>query len=133
MKRLWILPVLIFVLGLSTPSYGKDGGNTGLYVGAGGILGVDDFDTDDLNDYAEQFGARDVEFDNEFGINGRIGYHFLPWFALELSVDYFDEFEAGRADEVTIDTEVQLATYMVVAKVVAKFYSARPFLCAGLG
>lgn len=133
MKRLWILPVLIFVLFFPTSSYGKDGDDTGLYVGAGGVFGADNFDTDELDDIAEQYGARSVDVENEWGINGKIGYHFLPWFALELSADYFDNFGTDSGDEIRVDAEVEIVTYMVTAKLVDKFYSARPFVCAGLG
>jgi len=133
MKRLWILPVLVFVLCFSTSSYGKGRDNTGLYVGVGGVFGVDNFDTDELDDIAEQYGAGSVDVENEWGINGKIGYHFLPWFALEFSADYFDNFGTDSGDEVRVDADVELVTYMVTAKLVDKFYSARPYVCGGLG
>jgi len=133
MKKLWILPVLVFVLCLSSSSYGIDRDDNGLYVGVGGALGVDNFDMDELDDIAEQYGAGNVDVDNAWGISGRIGYYLRPWLALEVSAEYFDDFGTDRGDEVSVDADIELTTYMVTAKLVDRFYSARPFVCAGLG
>jgi len=133
MKKLAILLMLVFVLCFHTSSFGKNVADTGVYIAVGGVFGVDDFDDDALDDVAEEYGAGSVDIENEWGVNGKIGYHFQDGFALEFSVDYFDDFGTDGGDEVRVDADVELVTYMVVAKLVDKFYSARPFLCAGVG
>ena len=147
MKRMWMLAVLGGLLCFSTPSYGKGGAGTGFYVGLGGSVAVENFDTDDLDDFMKDRGGRGVEVQNEWGINGKIGYFFQPWFALEFNIDYFPNFEQNarstrttqegeedpQEEVIKQDVDIEIFSYMGVAKFVDKFYSARPFVCFGLG
>lgn len=147
MKKIWMLAVIAGLLSFSTPSHAKGGAGTGFYIGLGGSVAVENFDTDDLDGFMQDRGGRGVEVENEWGINGKIGYFFQPWFALEFNIDYFSDFEqnagstrttqVGEGDpQVEVfkqNVDVELITCMGVAKFVDKFYSARPFVCVGLG
>jgi len=147
MRKIWMLAVLAGLVCFSTPSYGREDAGNRFYIGVGGSAAVENFDTDDLDNFMIPRGGRSVNVENEWGINGKIGYFFLPWFALEFNVDYFSDFtqdatstqttqEGEEEPQVEVfeqNVDIQLVTYMAVAKFVDKFYSARPFVCMGLG
>ena len=137
MKKVSILAVLAVVFCFSTPSYGKGGARTGAYVGLGAVLGLENFDTDDLRDklrpLLESSGVKNINFDESWGANGKVGYHFRPWLALEFRVDYLNEFQAKKTGKEDWKIDVEITTYMVNVRLVDKFYSVLPYVIGGLG
>ena len=75
---------------------------TGFYVGAGGSYAVENFDDDD--DF------ENINYDNSWGINAKVGYHLHKLLDLEFNFDYLDEFEGDAG------TDVEVMTYMIGLK-----------------
>ena len=87
---------------------------TGLYVGAGGSYAVENFDDND-DDF------ENINFDNSWGINAKVGYHLHELVDLEFSYDYLHKFEVDDSSTVAgtrfdVDIEVEVMTYMFTLK-----------------
>jgi opacity protein-like surface antigen len=137
MKKISVLAAAVFVLCFSALSYAQGGARTGAYLGLGGNLGLENFDKDDLRDtlkpLLEPYGVKNINFDHSWGANGKVGYHFQPWLALEFRVDYLKEFQSKKNNPVDVNLKVEITTYMVNVRFVDKFYSVLPYLIGGLG
>jgi outer membrane protein W len=86
---------------------------TGLYVGAGGSYAVENFDDD--NDFDN------INYDNSWGINVKVGYHLHELLDLEFNYDYLNKFEVDDSSTVAgtrfdVDIDVEVMTYMFTLK-----------------
>jgi len=87
---------------------------TGFYVGAGGSYAVENFDDDD-DDFD------DINYDNSWGINAKVGYHLHELLDLEFNYDYLNKFEVDDSSTVLgtrfdVDIDVEVMTYMLTLK-----------------
>ena len=87
---------------------------TGFYVGAGGSYAVENFDDDD-DDF------KDINYDNSWGINAKVGYHLHELLDLEFNYDYLNKFEVDDSSTVLgtrfdVDIDVEVMTYMFTLK-----------------
>ena len=105
----------------------------GPYIGIGGSYAYEDFDLGKL--------GLSVDFDNTYGLNLKVGYHFNRLFSLEFNFDFLPGFECD--DSITylgfvpinMNAEVDITTYMLAGKISPDFGSEiiRPFVVAGFG
>ena len=92
-----------------TGLYPNTNAATGLYIGAGGSYAIENFD--DIG----------IDFDNTWGINAKIGYHFDPLLDIEFNYDYLHKFEGDDSlsvggTTVDVDVDIKVMTYIVALK-----------------
>lgn len=133
MRRFVALLALIVMVTLPTVLHAAD---TGFYLGVGGSYAFENFDVDvDLD------GVRyDFDFDDAWGVNGRLGYHISDLLALAFDFDYLSRFDAD--DRVVVfgipvdtEAEVDVFTFMLAAKVSPNLglERLRPYAIGGAG
>ena len=141
MRKVLILAVLVMTFCFPMSSHGADAAGRGLYVGIGGSYNLEDLDVHDFDVTLEEATSDlDVDFDDTWGVNAKVGYHLHDWLALEFNFDFISEFESdetySRGGE-AFDTKVELEvmTYMAVAKLSHGFgwEATRLFIVAGGG
>lgn len=103
----------------------------GFYVGVGGNYAFENFDID--NDI-------DVNIDNSWGVNARVGYQFNRLFSVEFVYDYLAEFSGSKTisdmgDTIKYEAEVELMTFMIAGKFSPNIGSeiVRPYITVGAG
>jgi opacity protein-like surface antigen len=139
MKKLSILTVLVMVLCFSTSSYGTDAAGRTFYIGIGGSYALEDFDVDEVEASLEGIASdSDVDFDDTWGLNAKVGYHVNNWLSLEFDFDYLSDFEADEGLNVlgipvNLDADLDVITYMAVFKFTCALEPLKPFLVAGGG
>ena len=130
----WITWMSLLLLGSGVASAEpppEDFNRDGYYVGVQGVYALEDFDLT---------GAR---FDDEFGVNGHVGYRFLRNFAVEAEFEWIDGFDgtfgtalaggSGKVDTYAIlmNTKIYpLARAFEQDSVLARF---QPFAQVGFG
>ncbi len=138
MKKFSILTVLL-VLCFSTSSYAADAAGRTFYIGVGGSYAFEDYDVDELENELEEFASdSDVDFDNTWGVNLKVGYHLKNWLSLEFDFDYLSAFEVDEEVDVLgvavdLDADVDVMTYMAVAKFTCVLEPVKPFVVVGGG
>ena len=135
MKKI-LTTVAIALTFLSSQLYAQD---TGLYIGVGGNYAFQNFDTSDLNNDLRPYGLN-VDFDNSYGFNAKVGYHFNKLFSAEFVYDYFLDFSWSQTTRisgvpVTVDAKLSLMTFMIAGKLSPDIGSkvVRPYITAGAG
>ncbi len=123
-----IISVFIFTTSASAAS--------GLYVGLNGTFAMQDFDTGDL-DSLRSYGLN-PKYDDSWGINGKIGYKVHPLFSVELALEYLGNFNYNETvriggTPVTIDSDIDVFTTIVSAKLYPFQSMIKPYLTFGLG
>jgi opacity protein-like surface antigen len=98
MKKWSILAVLVMVLCFSASLYAADEAGHSWYMGIGGTWALENIDTDDLEDYVEPI---DVDFDDGYGFQAKVGYHINNTFSLGLVFDYITGFDSDEDISVT--------------------------------
>lgn len=133
MKKVLAFTCFVALLSFSAQSHGKN--VQGPYIGIGGSYAIENFDLDSIDFDGSRFNP---DFDNTWGLNAKIGYQVIDWFALEFNFDYLSDFEAD--DKVVVEgvpvkgeIEVDVMTFMVAAKFAAGMDAIRPFLVVGAG
>ena len=135
MKTCLILWLLVMVVCCSTSSYGQDAAGRGLYIGMGASYAISNFDQEVTD---TEGASSDSDFDDTWGMNLKAGYHLTNWLSVELDFDYLSEFESDKTMNVSgvpVDTdgEVDITTYMAVAKFTCVLEPLKPFIVAGGG
>ena len=85
---------LVMVLGFSTSSYAADAAGHSWYVGIGGSWAIEDFDTDDVEDFLEPI---DVDVDDGWGVNATLGYHVNDNCSIAFVYSYLTGFDSDEA------------------------------------
>jgi len=134
-KTCLILGFLVMVVCGSKSSYGQDAAGRGLYIGMGVSYAISNFDQEVTD---TEGASSDSDFDDTWGINLKAGYHLTNWLSVELDFDYLSEFESDKTMNVSgvlVDTdgEVDVTTYMAVAKFTCVLEPLKPFVVAGGG
>ena len=124
----YIFFILIAVLFFSVCTAGAEQDRSDyFYIGAGGSYAIEDFNSD-------------LDFDNSWGINGKIGYQFDELGAVQFDVDYLNEFSGD--DSVSIlgvsvdtDSDVTIMTFLLSLKgyFPGLMGPLQPFVIAGAG
>ena len=95
-KRIWVPVLALVAVSLAAPAPGEDGGyaRRGLYIGAGGVYALEQFDlpSGTVSVAGSPPVHVDVDGGNSWGAEGRVGYRFHPNVAAEGQLQYFDEF-----------------------------------------
>ena len=90
-----VRPIAILALVFLLPAAalaGDDGfGRRGFYLGVGGSYGVNFFE-EEIEDQLAKQGVH-ISLKDTWGVNGRVGYRFASWFALEGLYEYMHNFE----------------------------------------
>lgn len=157
MKKLSILTVLVMVLCFCSSSYAADAAGHTWYVGIGGSWAMENFDTDDVEDGIDEYVAGetglaglgpDVDLDDGFGFNAKVGYHVNDNWSIAFVFDYVTGFDSDESlstpvwvdlppvvpgsVDVEAEVEIDVMTFMVEGK-----YSmpgdVRPYAVVGLG
>ena len=134
MRRL--LSALGFIAALLIFATSASAASTGMYVGIGGTYAMQDFDTGDL-DSLRQYGF-DPKYDDTWGINGKIGYKVNPYFSVELALEYLSGFNYNQtvrvgATPVTLDSDIDIFTAIIAAKIYPIQGMIKPYFTLGLG
>lgn len=135
------LPLLL--LCWATPGNAQDDyARNGFYVGLAGTYAIDTFEDDVEDDINAELVALgyvvDLDVEESFGINGRIGYRFHRNFSAEFEVEWLDGFESD-VDEVAVPLgkiltiDVETVTFTGNAKGYLLTGRYQPFLLVGLG
>jgi len=127
--------VLVMVICCSVSSYGQDAAGRGFYIGTGASYAISNFDQEVTD---TEGGSSDSDFDDTWGINLKAGYHLTNWLCVELDFHYLSDFESDKTmniSDVAVDTdgEVDVTTYMAVAKFTCVLEPLKPFIVAGAG
>jgi opacity protein-like surface antigen len=138
MKRLSILVMLGVVLCFVPSSYGLDSAGRGFYIGVGGSYALEDFDVDYGVEVEGIARIVDMDFDNTWGLNTKVGYHVTDWVSFEFDFNYLSEFESKESlfvldIPVDEDGEVDITTYMALAKFTCVLEPVKPYIVAGGG
>jgi len=141
MKKVLMFAVLVMTFCFPVSSHGADAAGRGLYVGIGGSYNLEDLDVHQFNVTLEDTTSDlDVDFDDTWGVNAKVGYHVHDWLSLEFNFDWLSGFESDKTDRglgVPVDAKVELEvmTYMAVAKFSHGFgwEGAKLFIVAGGG
>ena len=134
-KTCLILGFLVMVLCVSTSSYGEDTAGRGLYISVGASYAISNFDQEVTD---TEGASSDSDFDDTWGINLKAGYHLTNWLSVELDFDYSSDFESDETLNVSgagveTDGEVDVTTYMAVAKFTCVLEPLKPFIVVGGG
>jgi opacity protein-like surface antigen len=134
-KTCLILGFLVMVLCVSTSSYGEDTAGRGLYISVGASYAISNFDQEVTD---TEGASSDSDFDDTWGINLKAGYHLTNWLSVELDFDSSSDFESDETLNVSgacveTDGEVDVTTYMAVAKFTCVLEPLKPFIVAGGG
>jgi len=97
------------------------------YVGVGGSR-VFDFIEDSLDDIPV---LTDIEVDDIWGVNGRVGYHLTSWLALEGEYEWLDDIHAHLGSLTIAHIGTQLATANV--RLIWPLGRFQPYLLGGAG
>jgi opacity protein-like surface antigen len=138
MKRLSILVILGVVLCFVPSSYGLDSAGRGFYVGIGGSYALEDFDVGYGLEVDGVARTVDMDFDNTWGLNAKVGNHVTDWLSFEFEFNYLSDFEAKESlvvldIPVAEDGDADIATYMAVAKLTCVLEPVKPYIVAGGG
>jgi len=123
MKKLFVLGLLVAASSVSATSYAREGG---AYIGIGGSYAINDFYTEKFEDRAVPI---EVNIDDTWGANAKLGYHVNEFFAVEAVFDYLSGFETSEvlADPtmtgaasvrriISEDGELDVMTFMLAGK-----------------
>lgn len=143
MKKSFIFMALLMVLCFCTSSYGADAAGHEWYMGIGGSLAIENFDTDDLEDDLQNL--LDVDFDDGWGVNANIGYHVNDNFSIAFVYSYLSGFDWDESVSATgvidgslvsagasIDSNLDLMTFMLEGKY-AMSGNVSPYIVLGAG
>jgi opacity protein-like surface antigen len=139
MKKLSILIVFVTGLFFCSSSYGADAAGRTFYIGVGGSYAWEDFDVDEVEDDLEQItSGADVDFDDTWGLNVKVGYHVNNWLSVEFDFDYLSEFESDETLDllgtpIDLDADLDVTTYMAVLKFTCALEPLKPYLVVGGG
>ena len=94
MKKSIILLVLLTVVCFCTSSYAADAAGHQGYVGIGGSWAIEDFDTDDVEDFIEPIS---VDVDDGLGVNATLGYHLNDNSSIAFVFSYLTGFDSDES------------------------------------
>ena len=108
----------------------------GFYIGAGGVYASDIFETE-IEDIAEDtFGVPvNVDVEDSWGANGRIGYRLGSWFAAEIQYEWIDAFDVDLA-AVGLPigaASLEAQTVTLNGRLIAPIWRTQPYLLVGVG
>jgi hypothetical protein len=102
---------------------------TGYYGALYGLYAVENLDDDETKDKFS--GPIDVDFDNSWGFQARVGYIYNEYFSLEGMYEYVAPFEANDG---SLDDKLDVMNYTVNGKFTCPAYDAFvPYVIVGLG
>lgn len=93
-KKCMIWVVLLMVLSFRISSYAADSAAHSWYMGIGGSWAIEDFGTDEFEDYVEPI---DVDIDDTWGINATIGYHINDNCSIAFVYSYMAKFDSDES------------------------------------
>ena len=144
-KTLVVSIVALLVVSIPIVSSAED---SRFYIGGGGAYNYERFDESVVGPSLAETGlwitGLDLDFDNAFGLSIGIGYLASSNLALGIDIGIISAFETtdtvevgeyigGPTVPITLDMELDLATYMLVARWYWSAGGVRPFFSVGLG
>ena len=95
MRKLFILTCMLCLLGIGNGWAGENNNfsRSGVYLGAGGLYAIEDFDN-----------TGSLDFDNGPGFNFRLGYRIIPHIAIEAMGERVDAFDLDGVSGAEINT-----------------------------
>jgi opacity protein-like surface antigen len=120
----------VALLGVFAPPSARaadpDFARSGVYVGVGGTYGFNLLESA----FDDVLGS-DVEVDDTWGFNARLGYRALRWLAVEVEYEYLDNFEVSVDDFRLADLKAQ--TISGNLRFIVPIRRFQPYLCLGAG
>ncbi len=140
MKKLFVLGLLVAGSSVSATSYAREGG---AYIGIGGSYAINDFYTAKFEDRAVPV---EVNIEDTWGANAKLGYHVNEFFAAEAVFDYLSGFETSEALAdptmtgaasvrriISEDGELDVMTFMLAGKFSWPGRAIEPYGTIGAG
>jgi opacity protein-like surface antigen len=109
----------------------SDFARSGPYLGVAATYGFNLVESafDDVLDDA--LGDEDIDVDDTWGANARLGYRATSWFAIEAEYEYLDNFEVSIGDVRAADLRAQ--TISANLRFIAPIKRFQPYLVLGAG
>lgn len=116
----------------------EDWNRSGFYIGLSGVYTNNLFDDqvdDAVQDAFPAVGPIDVDIDDSFGLNARVGYRVASWVAFELQYEWIDEFEMKASATGVPDLKVDISGHSLTAnaKLIAPIWRTQPYVLLGAG
>lgn len=127
--------LLLTLLLLGSPAQARDGGGSpdynrhGFYVAAG-VAYASDLYEDEIEDALNT--GFDVNIDDTFGIDARVGARFAHFLALEIQYEWLDEYQieiANAGGQAKVDTQTATANL----KIYLPIQRFQPYVLGGIG
>jgi outer membrane protein W len=126
-KQLWLVPLAVLAV-LAAPgarAADPEFARSGPYIGVGGTYAFNLVESS-FDDFFD-----DVDVDDTWGGNARIGYRAFSWLAAEVEYEYLDNFEVS-ADGVHL-ADLRAQTISANVRFIAPIERFQPYLCLGAG
>jgi len=127
-KQLYVASVaLLAALAVPTArAADPDFARSGVYLGVGGTYGFNLLESA----FDDVLGS-DVEVDDTWGFNARLGYRALSWLSAEVEYEYLDNFEVS-VDSVRL-ADLRAQTISGNLRFIVPIKRFQPYLCLGAG
>jgi opacity protein-like surface antigen len=132
----WLATCLVAGSALAGDGQSSTFGHPGFYVGAGGVYASDIFETEIEDIVEDSFGVPvNVDVDDSWGANGRIGYRLGSWFAAEIQYEWIDPFDVDlSAVGLPIGSaSLEAQTVTLNGRLIAPIWRTQPYLLVGVG
>ncbi len=129
MRKQFCMASVVLLAALAVPSAraaDPEFARSGVYVGAAGTYGFNLIESS----FDDVFG-NDVDVDDTWGFNARLGYRALSWLAVEAEYEYLDNFEVSVANLHLADLKAQ--TISGNLRFIVPIKRFQPYLCLGAG
>lgn len=135
MKKFVAFFLPLVVLSFATRCYGRSPSYSGVYLGVGGSYALEEIDVRSATIAGQKYKPH---FDDTWGVNTKLGYHFNDWFALQLDLDFLSDFESEDKKSVSgtdtrFELDLKVTTVMGSFKLSKRFWDVEPFFVGGLG
>ncbi len=132
MRKSLLLTSIALLGALAAPSARADSdfARSGPYIGVGATYGFNLIESS-FDDVLDDVLSEDVEVDNTWGANARLGYRVLSWLAVEAQYEYLDNFEVSVNDFRLADLQAQ--TLSANLRFIVPIQRFQPYLVLGAG
>ena len=132
----WFAMFLVAGSALAGDGESSPFGHPGFYIGAGGVYASDLFEGEIEDIVEDSFGVPvNVDVEESWGANGRIGYRLGSWIAAEIQYEWIDPFDVDLSAVGLPDGAASLEAQTVTlnGRLIAPIWRTQPYLLVGIG